>query len=233
MIKKIPTEQIYSKNYSWYIARSHFSYGDYVDLQNERFGVLKALNEFIIQPDQGFITHPHTDMEIISYCVEGELSHDDNMGNSNTLRQGDAQYLCAGSGITHSEMNPSGDRSLRFYQIWILPERKGLTPNYDTRNSSAIAVQNQMYQIASGTALGTMKINQDANIYVARLESGKQLRFRIADNRQGYLVCIDGKFSSNDIKMQHRDALKIRGEHDISITALEDSHFLMIEMAGN
>ena len=199
----------------------------------ERFGVLEALNEFIIQPDQGFTTHPHTDMEIISYCVEGELSHDDNMGNSNTLRQGDAQYLCAGSGITHSEMNPSGDRSLRFYQIWILPERKGLTPYYDTRNSSAIAVQDQMYQIVSGTALGTMKINQDANIYIARLESGKHMRCSIDANRQAYLVCMDGNFSVDGIDVQQRDALKIWGKHGISITALENSHFLMIEMAGN
>ena len=233
MIRKIPAEEIFSRDYNWYTAHSHFSYGDYIDPDNERFGVLKALNEFIIQPGYGFTTHPHSDMEIISYCVEGQLTHGDDLGNTNILNHGDAQYLCAGSGITHSELNKMQEHPLRFYQIWILPERKGLTPNYDTRNSSAIVVQNQMHQIASGTALGTMKINQDANIYIARLKSGKQLRFRIADNRQGYLVCIDGKFSSNDIKVQHRDALKIWGEHELSITALEDSHFLMIEMAGN
>lgn len=233
MIQKIPAKEIYTKEYTWYTAHSHFSYGDYLDPDNERFGVLQALNEFIIQPGNGFTTHPHADMEIISYCVEGELTHGDDSGNTMTLNHGDAQYLRAGSGITHSELNETQDRPLRFYQIWITPEKRGLPPKYDSRNYSKSAGNNHLQQIVSGeTAQGVIHIYQDANVYVAKLERDKQLMFPIDKNRQGYLVCIQGKFLANGIELKQRDALKIWGERSMTFAALEESHFLMVEMAA-
>lgn len=157
----------------------------------------------------------------------------DDMGNTSTLKHGDAQCLCAGSGITHSELNEIQDRPLRFYQIWILPERKGLTPKYDSMNYSKKVKKNQLRHVGSGEAAhGVMKIFQDANVYVANLESHKQLMFPIEKNRQGYLVCIEGNLSVNGIELKQRDAMKMWGEHSLTLAALEDSHFLMVEMAA-
>jgi redox-sensitive bicupin YhaK (pirin superfamily) len=130
MLIKVPGETIYFKDYGWHSGRFHFSFADYEDPEKMQFGVLRALNEFVLQPGTGFETHPHAEMEIISYCVEGELTHGDSLGNTSKLSGGSAQYLCAGSGITLLEMNDSVDRILLFYQIWITPREVGLTPKY-------------------------------------------------------------------------------------------------------
>ena len=118
-MKKIPAKNIYIGDYGWHKGRFHFSFGDYFDPENMRYGVLEALNDFELQPGTGFEPHLHEEMEIVSYCVEGELTHTDNMGNKTSIKRGDVQYICAGSGIIHSEMN-NNNYPLRFLQIWIL-----------------------------------------------------------------------------------------------------------------
>ena len=228
----IPSESIYIGDYDWHTGCFHFSFADYVDEGNDKFGVLKALNDFDLKPGSGFETHPHEEMEIISYCVEGELTHTDNMGNRNSLKRGYVQYLCAGSGITHSEMNESPNDSLRFIQIWILPNKSSLTPTYHAKNLSKITQMNKLHHVVSGEAMnGVIKIAQDANIYVAQLEKGKQLTLSNHHGRQSYLLCLEGIMAGNGFELNSRDAMKWWGADQITWTALEDSHLLMIEMA--
>lgn len=230
----ITAENIYVGDYDWHTGGFHFSFADYVDEGNEKFGVLKALNDFNLKPGSGFETHPHEEMEIISYCVEGELTHTDSIGNKHSLQRGDVQYLCAGSGITHSEMNESLDHPLRFIQIWILPNQNGLTPKYHTKNQSKITQMNELHHVVSGESTdGVTKIAQDANIYVAQLEKHNQLPLTNHPDRQCYLVCLEGSLVGTGFELHSRDAMKWWGADHLTLTALEDSHLLMIEMAEN
>jgi redox-sensitive bicupin YhaK (pirin superfamily) len=228
----IPADKIYVGDYDWHMGRFHFSFADYVDEENGKFGVLKALNDFDLKPKSGFETHPHEEMEIVSYCVEGELTHYDSMGNKHSLKRGEVQYLCAGSGITHSEMNESSNHSLRFIQIWINPNQNGLTPKYHAKNQSKITQMNELHHVVSGESTdGVIKIAQDTNIYVAQLEKHKQLPLTNHHGRQCYLVCIEGGLAGPDFELHSRDAMKWWGAENLTLTALKDSHLLLIEMA--
>jgi redox-sensitive bicupin YhaK (pirin superfamily) len=228
----ITAENIFVGDYGWHTGRFHFSFANYVDEGNGKFGVLKALNDFDLKPGSGFETHPHEEMEIISYCVKGELTHVDNMGNKHSLKRGDVQYLCAGSGITHSEMNKSLDHPLRFIQIWILPNKDGLTPKYHAKKQSKTTQTNKLHHVVSGESTdGVIKIAQDANIYVALLKKHKQLPLTNHHGRQSYLMCLEGILAGTDFELHSGDAMKWWEADHLTLTALEDSHLLMIEMA--
>jgi hypothetical protein len=232
MKRKIPARNIFVGDYDGHIGRFHFSFADYEDPENGPFGVLQALNDFELDPDAGFETHPHDEMEIISYCVEGTLDHVDNMGNQNTIGRGDVQYLCAGSGVTHSEMNSTIDGSLRFLQIWITPNTKGLSPKYRSKKYSRNARKNELRLVVSGEALdNVIKIQQDANIYIAELVKHKQMTIANRERRQSYLFCIEGSLAGNGVELISCDALKLWGEESLTLAALEESHILMVEMA--
>ncbi|MDO9547141.1 MAG: pirin family protein [Pelolinea sp.] len=138
MLLKIPSTNIFHKDYGWHIGRFHFEFGDYQDSANQPFGVLYAFNDFLVRPKSGFETHPHSEMEIISYCVSGSLKHQDNMGEVNYLQRGDSQYTCTGSGITHSEMNEDSSTPVRFLQIWIKPMQAGLKPFHLKKNTRSL-----------------------------------------------------------------------------------------------
>jgi len=232
MKRKIPAGSIYAGDYGWHTGRFHFSFADYEDSENGPFGVLQALNDFELEPGAGFGTHPHEEMEIISYCVEGTLEHVDNMGNRNTIGRGDVQYLCAGSGVNHSEMNSTIDGSLRFVQIWISPNKTGLSPNYRSKKFSKNSRKNEFQLVVSGETLdNAIEIHQDANIYIAELEKHKQMAITNHDRRQSYLLCLEGSLAGNGFELISCDALKLWGEECLTLTALEESHLLMVEMA--
>ena len=232
MKRKIPARNIYVGEYDGYIGHFHFSFADYEDSENGPFGVLQALNDFELEPGTGFETHPHNEMEIISYCVEGTLDHVDSTGNKNTIGRGDVQYLCAGSGVTHSEMNASIDGPLRFLQIWISPNKKGLSPNYRSKKFSKNARKNELKLVVSGEAHGSpIKIHQDVNIYIAEIENNKQLKIANRERRQSYLFCLEGSLAGNGVDLINGDASKLWGKECLILTALEESHILMIEMA--
>ncbi len=234
MLLRIPAESIYTADYGWHSGRFHFSFGDYDDPGNSNFGVLRALNEFVVQPGSGFETHPHSEIEIVSYCVEGELTHGDSMDHSSTLQSGDVQYLCAGSGITHHEMNETQDHPLRFFQIWIEPETSNLTPRYDCKHFSGSSSQNNLQHIASGVEReGVIKIAQDANIYAARLSETESLMYTNWGDRLSYLTCLEGKLTVNEIEFHQYDAMKVWGEEILNLTAQEEGHILLVEMAAD
>jgi redox-sensitive bicupin YhaK (pirin superfamily) len=185
-----------------------------------------------LDPGTGFETHPHEEMEIISLCIEGTLEHVDSMGSKNTLNPGDVQYLCAGSGITHSEMNAAEDGMLRFLQIWISPNKKGLSPYYCSKKFSRNHGNNENQLIVSGEAIDSViKIQQDINIFVAEIGKQKQITISNRERRQSYLLCIGGNLASNEVDLVSCDALKLWGEEVLTFTALEESQLLMIEMA--
>jgi quercetin 2,3-dioxygenase len=230
MFSKIPSDNIHLDDVGWHTGRFHFSFGDYVDPSNSRFGDLIAFNDFIVKPNSGFAPHIHSETEIISYCLEGELTHTDSLGNGTTIKRGGMQYTCAGSGITHSEMNTSLTSSLRFIQVWIQPNVKKFPPMYIARHFPRKERLNTLLLIASGRSQkGIARINQDTNIYVTELEAGRQIQVEQISSRMVYLACLEGAVSVNDLELQEGDAIKILDESGLKLIALTDSHSIMVE----
>jgi quercetin 2,3-dioxygenase len=233
MLSKILSEQIYLGDFGWHTGRFHFSFGDYDDPENSHFGDLIAFNDFVVKPGSGFETHPHSEIEIISYCVEGVLTHADSKGNTNTIARGDMQYTCAGSGITHSETNNSPARVLRFVQIWIQPNAVRLPPRYVSNHYTREDRLNKLLKIASGQKLdGVIQVNQDTDIFVSEIEAGRQIRVEQLPAHLSYLACLEGSLRINDISLQEGDAVKIWGETALNLMAIEDCHSIIVEISG-
>jgi redox-sensitive bicupin YhaK (pirin superfamily) len=218
--------------HGWLDSHFHFSFAEYFNPDNINFGALRVLNDDQVQIDEGFGTHPHKDMEIISYVVDGELTHKDSMGNESTLSRGQVQYMSAGTGVLHSEYN-HGDKLLRFLQIWILPDGKNYKPNYgdyrfklEDRREKWLPIAT-WYNNAENDA--PIKIHSDINMYASIVPAGKSIDFKAGVGRQAYLVLIEGEATVNDIRMKMRDALEIT-EEAVQITAGEESHIIVIEM---
>jgi redox-sensitive bicupin YhaK (pirin superfamily) len=219
-------------DYGWHTGRFHFSFADYKDPENAQFGDLIAFNDFYLQPKTGFDTHPHSELEILSYVLEGQLLHEDSMGNHNILERGDFQYTCAGSGIHHSEKNLSSQNPLRFVQIWIKPNTEMLPPFYRFIHFSRRDRLNRLLHIASGQMIREVpRINQDANVYVAEVEMDAELGLRQLPNRQVYLACLEGSFTINGVTLTTGDAIKTWGERLLTLVATENSHLVVIEMS--
>lgn len=232
MLKKLPKENMGTSNLGWLESRFHFSFAEYRNPNNINFGVLRVLNDDIVHPESGFNTHPHSNMEIISYVVNGEITHKDSMGNSETLKRGEVQYLSAGDGIYHSEHNVHKSDDLRLLQIWIVPPKTGLPRLYGSKRYEEKDRINKFLNIVSSTdGNADIKIYQDINIYVSELEIDKSLDFEIKENRQVYFVQIEGSSNINEITLNAGDAMEIVNIEKIEIKALENSHFLFIEMA--
>ena len=232
MLKKLPKENMGTSNLGWLESRFHFSFAEYRNPNNINFGVLRVLNDDIVHPKSGFDTHPHSNMEIISYVVKGEITHKDSMGNSETLKRGEVQYLSAGDGIYHSEHNVHKSEDLRLLQIWIIPPKAGLPRLYGSKRYEEKDRINKFLNIVSSTdGNADIKIYQDINIYVSELEIDKSLEFKIKENRQVYFVQIEGSSNINEITLNAGDAMEIVDIEKIEIKALENSHFLFIEMA--
>lgn len=232
MLKKLPKENMGTSNLGWLESRFHFSFADYRNPNNMNFGVLRVLNDDIVHANSGFDTHPHANMEIISYVVKGEITHKDSMGNSETLKKGEVQYLSAGDGIYHSEHNVHKTEDLRLLQIWIVPPKAGLPRLYGSKRYEEKDRKNKFLNIVSSQdGNADIKIYQDVNIYVSELETNKTLDFKIEKNRQVYFVQIEGSSSVNEITLNDGDAMEILDIEKIKIKALENSHFLFIEMA--
>lgn len=229
MIRHLENKNMGKSNLGWLKSSFHFSFAEYFNIDNMHFGPLRVLNDDLIEAGTGFDTHPHENMEIITYIVSGELTHGDSMGNKRTLSRGNMQYMSAGTGVYHSEHNLSDDM-LRLLQIWIIPDKQGLKPQYgdfefnfdDRRN-------NFLHMVSSMEGNAPIKINQDVNIYTLFLEEGKEIEFKVEDGRQVYLVQIEGNSIINNIKVNEKDALEII-EEDISIKSNRDSHFILIEV---
>lgn len=193
------------------------------------YGVLRVMNDDIIGAHSGFDTHAHKDMEIITYIISGELTHQDSMGNIERLGRGSIQYLSAGTGITHSERN-EGDEKAHIIQTWILPKAKGLQPQYGSKVFDPKTRHNKwLHLIAPEGTPHTINIYQDANMYVSEVEKGKTLIFKLGAQRQLYVKVMEGEANMNGFVFKEGDAAKVEGE-DLNIEALYDVHILLVEM---
>ena len=231
MLKKLSKENMGRSNLGWLESRFHFSFAEYRNPNNINFGVLRVLNDDILHPNSGFDTHPHSNMEIISYIVEGEITHKDSMGNSETLKEGEVQYLSAGDGIYHSEKNIHNSKDLRLLQIWIVPPEVSLPRLYGSHRFKEEEKDNKLLNIVSSQeGNAKIKIYQDINIYVSQLNKEKSLEYKIDENRQVYFVQIEGSSRVNNIELNHGDALEVTKESMLNIEAISNSHFLFIEM---
>lgn len=231
MLKKLHKNNMGTSNLGWLESQFHFSFADYRNYDNIQFGVLRVLNDDIIHPKGGFDTHPHQNMEIISYIVKGEITHKDSMGNQETLKAGEVQYLSAGDGIYHSEYNIHESEDLRLLQIWIVPPEKGLACLYGSHKYKESERKNKLLNIVSSEkGEANIKLHQDVNIFVSQLEKSKKLDYKIEKNRQVYFVQIEGASKVNNIELNQGDAMEITNENKIDIEAIKDSHFLFIEM---
>ncbi len=231
MLKKIDSNKMGSSNLGWLRSKFHFSFAEYYNPDNIQFGVLRVINDDLVNPQTGFGTHPHQNMEIISYVVNGELTHGDSMGNKNTMTRGQVQYMSAGTGVLHSEYN-LGEETLRFLQIWILPDQSGYTPNYGDYSFNWEDRRNKWLHMVSrvdGDGNAPIQIHQDANLYSLELEPGKEISFSVKEGRQAYLVQIEGTSVINGIELNDRDGMEIV-EEDITIQSENTSHILLIEM---
>ncbi|KNF07570.1 pirin-like protein [Gottschalkia purinilytica] len=229
MLNKIDSRNMGKSDLGWLKSTFHFSFAEYFNPDNIDFGVLRVINDDLIQPNTGFDTHPHKDMEIVTYIIDGELTHKDSMNNERTLSRGNVQYMSAGTGVYHSEHN-LGSTPLRLLQIWVYPNEKNLTPNYGDYIFPWEDRENKwLHIISSKDGNAPVKINQDINFYVLELDSGKSIDFSIDKGRQAYLVQIEGNSTINNIDMNSKDAMEII-EEDIHIKSIETSHLLLIEM---
>lgn len=229
MLRKIDHRQMGKSNQGWLQSIFHFSFAEYYNPENINFGALRVINDDQIAPGTGFGTHPHRDMEIISYVVDGTLTHADSMGNQRNVKRGHVQYMSAGTGVLHSEHNRTED-PLRLLQIWIFPDKQGYAPNYGDFLFEWEERQNKwLHMVSSKQGSAPVKINQDVNFYSLELEKGKEIEFPVHDGRQAYLVQIEGSSTINGLSLEARDGLEIV-EEGINITTDETSHFLVIEM---
>lgn len=229
MLRKIDNTKMGSSDLGWLKSKFHFSFAEYYNPSNINFGVLRVINDDLVKPGTGFDTHPHRDMEIISYIVDGKLTHGDSMGNKRTLSRGHVQYMSAGTGVFHSEHN-FGEETLRFLQIWIYPDKNGYEPNYGDYKFEWNDRKNKWLNIVSSKeGNAPIKVNQDVNIFVLELDKDKEIEFKVEEGRQAYLVQIEGTSDINKIILNMRDGLEII-EEDIKIKAIETSHILIIEM---
>jgi redox-sensitive bicupin YhaK (pirin superfamily) len=231
MLKKLPKENMGRSNLGWLESRFHFSFAEYHNPDNMHFGVLRVVNDDIIHPMSGFDTHPHRDMEIITYVITGDISHQDSMGNAETLRRGEVQYLSAGTGISHSEYNRHESQDLRVLQIWIFPPQKGLDTLYGSYRFKEEERRNKLLNIVSSQkGDAKIKIYQDVNLYVCELDDEKSLDFPIKNDRQIYFIQIEGTSIVNGVALSDGDAMEIVDERTLNIEAVINSHFLFIEM---
>lgn len=229
MLRKVDSRTMGKADHGWLKSLFHFSFADYYRPDNIQFGVLRVLNDDVIQPGTGFERHPHRDMEIISYVIDGALTHGDSMGNLSTLQAGDFQYMSAGTGVMHSEHN-QGTLPGRFLQIWILPDQRGHEPQYgDLKNVNAKAENQWHHAVSSMEGTADIKVHQDVNISVGRFKEREKLTIEVASDRQAYLVQIKGSSLIDDIELRERDALEISNER-IILELKADSHFMLIEM---
>lgn len=222
MIQVFASSQMGKSHLGWLKSHFHFSFAEYYNPANIHFGALRVINDDQIAPHSGFDTHPHKDMEIITYVIEGELTHRDSMGNGSTLTRGQVQYMSAGTGITHSEFN-HGDLELRLLQIWIFPDRKGHVPQYGEIRPAWEERVEKWLPLNTG-------IHQDAKLFASWIPATSEIRFPVQEGRQAYLVQIEGESSVNGHSLNRRDALTTQGE-SLVIQAKSNSHFLIIELA--
>lgn len=216
----------------WLDSRHTFSFGEYHDPAHMGFRTLRVINEDRVEPGRGFATHSHRDMEILSYVLDGALEHRDSMGNGSVILPGDVQLMRAGTGVTHSEFNPSPAEPAHFLQIWILPEQKGLEPAYAQRSVPAADGRTGFVLVASRDGRhDSLLVRQDADVYVARPQAGTSLSHALAPGRHAWVQVARGSVGLNGLRLEAGDGAALSGERHVEIVAHADAELLLFDLA--
>ena len=219
-------------NHGWLDTYHTFSFSDYYDPAHMSFRSLRVMNEDRVAPGMGFGMHPHRDMEIVTYVLEGALEHKDSLGNGEVLRPGEFQRMSAGTGIRHSEFNPSATEAVHLYQIWLLPRQSGLEPSYEQQAFPIEERQNRLRLVASPDAEnGSLTIQQDARIYLATLDAETRLTQSLAEGRYGWLQVLRGSVDLNGTPLAVSDGAAIENERELRITAAERAEIMLFDLA--
>ena len=219
-------------DHGWLDTRFTFSFADYFDPEHVQFRTLRVMNDDRVAGGGGFPTHPHRDMEIVTYVLEGALEHRDSMGNGSIIKPGDVQYMSAGSGVTHSEFNASETEPVHLYQIWMFPEKKGLKPQYDQKSFSAAEKRGKLRLVASPDGRdGSVKIRQDNDLYVTVLGSGESVKHQLESDRHAYVQVARGSVKLNGEKLEAGDGVALSEEASIELTGVNDAEVLLFDLA--
>ncbi len=222
-------------DHGWLNTYHTFSFADYHDPKHTHFRSLRVINEDTVQPGGGFGTHPHRDMEIITYILQGALAHKDSMGNGSTIVPGDVQRMSAGTGVLHSEFNHSADELVHLLQIWIFPGKNSLKPSYEQKTFSAEQKRNRLRLVASPDAGdGSVTIHSDARVYGSLLDAGKTVEYELAAGRGAWIQVLSGAVEVNGKKLAAGDGAAIEKENKLTITGRPDSgasEFLLFDLS--
>lgn len=217
--------------HGWLSSRHSFSFAGYHDPAHMGFGPLRVINEDRVQPGQGFGTHAHQDMEIISYVLDGALEHKDSLGTGSVIHYGDVQRMSAGTGVQHSEFNHSTSEPVHFLQIWIIPERRGIAPSYEEKHFAPESKRGRLRLIASRDGRdGSVLVHQDVAVFAAILDGADRVQHELAPSRIAYLHLIRGMLSANGIALEGGDALKISEEAALVVEGADDAEFLLFDL---
>jgi redox-sensitive bicupin YhaK (pirin superfamily) len=231
MIQVIPSQDRYQADHGWLQTRWHFSFGDYYDPKNMNWGALRVFNDDVVQPGGGFDLHPHRDMEIITYVIDGELEHRDHLGNRGVTRPGEVQVMSAGRGIMHAEYNASDKNSVHLLQMWVLPRHKNNTPRWEQRQFSVDQRRGKLLPVvSSGDVPETLAIDQDAKFYVSSLAKGDKVVHETQPGRHAYLFVISGGVTLNGQPMKEGDQARIADEKRLEMAANEDAELILLDL---
>jgi redox-sensitive bicupin YhaK (pirin superfamily) len=230
MNKIIRSDQRAFNDIGWLQTYWLFSFAEYYDPENVRHGKLRVFNDDYIKPKTGFPMHPHEEMEIITIVLEGEISHEDTMGNKGVVEAGDVQRMSAGTGLMHSEHNMS-DEDLKLYQIWIYPDEKGLEPSYEQKKFEPEEFKDRLLPVASGQMKDNpVTIHTDATIYRSKLSEGKRLEFNTKEDRRLFVYVTSGSLKINDDHLEARDQLRTDSLTKLVFVAEKDTDFILIDV---
>ncbi len=218
-------------NHGWLATYHTFSFSTYQDAEHTRFRSLRVMNEDVVAPGQGFDTHPHHDMEIVTYVLSGALEHKDSMGHGQVLRPGEFQRMSAGTGITHSEFNPSDSEPVHLYQIWLFPERKGIEPSYEQKSFPEAERHNRLRLVASrNAAVGSLLIHQDARIFLGSLDEGHRVEHTLDPQRHAWLQVLRGAVTLNGHELNTSDGAAISEECALEIVAAQPAEVMLFDL---
>jgi len=218
-------------DFGWLNTYHSFSFGDYYDPKHTRFRTLRVINEDFVQPGHGFPTHGHRDMEIVTYILQGALEHRDSMGTGSIIRRGDAQRMSAGTGVTHSEANPSPDEPVHLLQIWIFPSQQNMQPEYEEKKFSDDEKRNRLRLIVSPDGSdGSVKIHQDARIFASLLDDGEEVVHSLDTGRSAWLQVAAGSVKLNDVALKEGDGAAVSQESQLRVTGEGPAEVLLFDL---
>lgn len=228
MIQVIRADERFVMEAGWLKAHWHFSFGDYYDPRNIRWGALRVFNDDYIKPNSGFPMHPHDNMEIITYVIDGELTHRDSLGNLGVIRPGEIQRMTAGTGVVHSEYNNSPDQQVHLVQMWVMPNQRGLEPSWEQKRFTQEDRQGKLLPVVSSHPVeGALHMHQDATFYISSLAAGNEVAHKLGEGRHAYLFVIDGEVTLNGQTLHKADQARIKQEDLLTIKATEASELVL------